>query len=91
MPASANLAALLIGRQDREGWDSARVTPLLAGLVEPERWLHQWYDEIDPEYGTSLADDMTVLLEAQLSAAGLTREDARAWRPPEKRRKRSVA
>ena len=72
------MAALLIDRQDREAWDSARVTPLLAGLVEPERWLHQWY-EIDPECGTWLAYDMTALLEARLSAAGLTHDDARAW------------
>ena len=84
------MAALLIDRQDREAWDSARVTPLLAGLVDPERWLHQWY-EIDLECGTSLAYDMTVLLEARLSAAGLTRDDARAWRPPEKARRRTVA
>jgi hypothetical protein len=82
------LAALVVDRQDREGWDTARMIPLLVGLVELEPWLHQWYDEIDPEYGTSLAQDMTALLEARLSAAGLTRDDARAWRPAEKTRGR---
>jgi hypothetical protein len=82
------LAGLLVDRQDNEGWDSERLTPLLAGLVELEPWLHQWYDEIDPEYGTSLAQDMTALLETRLSAAGLTRDDARAWRPAETKRGR---
>jgi hypothetical protein len=82
------LAGLLVDRQDNEGWDADRVNPLLAGLVELEPWLHQWYDEIDPEYGTSLAQDMTALLETRLSAAGLTRDDARAWRPAETKRGR---
>jgi hypothetical protein len=82
------LAGLLVDRQDNEGWDADRVNPLLAGLVELEPWLHQWYDEIDPEYGTSLAQDMTALLETRLSAAGLTRDDARAWRPAEAARRR---
>lgn len=82
--AAHALAGLLVDRADREGWDSARVLPLLAGLVELEPWLHQWYADIDPDYGTSVAGDMTALLDSRLTGAGVTREQARGRRPPAK-------
>ena len=82
------LGEILVDRQDQEGWDTDRVIPLLAGLVELEPWLHQWHADIDPEYGTSLADEMTALIDQRLNATGITRDDARAWRPADQPRGR---
>ena len=85
------LGEIVVGRQDREGWDSTRVIPLVAGLVELEPWLHQWHADIDPEYGTSLAEEMTALIDQRLAACGITRDEARAWRPAEQPRGRRSA
>ena len=82
------LGEILVDRQDQEGWGADRVIPLLAGLVELEPWLHQWHANIDPEYGTSLADEMTALIDQRLNATGITRDDARAWRPADQPRGR---
>ena len=86
-----SLAAMLIDRADVQGWQSDQVLPLLAGLVELEPWLRQWHNQVDPTYGTSVADDITAIVDARLAAAGLTRADALAWRPPEPRRGRRTS
>jgi hypothetical protein len=85
------LGEIVVDRQDREGWDAGRVIPLVAGLVELEPWLHQWHADIDPEYGTSLAEEMTALIDQRLGACGITRDEARAWRPAEQPRGRRSA
>ncbi len=85
------LGEIVVDRQDREGWDTGRVIPLVAGLVELEPWLHQWHADIDPEYGTSLAEEMTALIDQRLGACGITRDEARAWRPAEQPRGRRSA
>ena len=76
------LAAMLVERADVAGWEPDRLTPLLAGLAELEPWLVQWHHEYDPEFGASLADDITSLLDDRLNTAGITRNDAYHWRPP---------
>jgi len=81
----------VVVRQDQEGWDTVRVIPLVAGLVELEPWLHQWHADIDPEYGISLAEEMTALIDERLGACGITRDEARAWRPAEQPRGRRSA
>ena len=86
--AAQALAALLLDRADAQGWDVERLVPLMAGLAELEPWLHQWHGDVDPDFGTSVADDITALLDERLAAAGLTRADVAAWRPPESGRGR---
>ena len=86
--AAQALGAVIIDRADVGGWDGEQLVPLLAGLVELEPWLHQWHGEVDPEFGTSIADEITGLLESRLGDARITREAARAWRPPENTRGR---
>ena len=86
--AAQALAELLVDRADRQDWEAERLVPLMAGLAELEPWLHQWHADVDPEFGTSVADDITALLDERLAAAGLTRADVAAWRPPEARRGR---
>jgi hypothetical protein len=64
------------------GATAEQLTPLLAGIVELEPWLHQWHSEIDPAYGTSPAAAISGMLAAQLERQGLTRNDVTAWLPP---------
>ena len=76
------LARLLVTGVSQDGWDTERVTPLLAGLVELEPWLRQWHADPAPGFPTSPAQAIKGLLDQRLVAAGLTRADVAAWRPP---------
>jgi hypothetical protein len=75
------LARLVLDRSQQEGWDSNRLKPLLAGIMELEPWLHQWHTDIDPTYGGSPAGFYTTFLDEQLQKHGLTRQDLASWRP----------
>jgi hypothetical protein len=66
---------LILDRQADDGWDPERLREPLAGLMELERWLHQWHADADPLYGGSPADFYTTFLDEQTHAAGLTRAD----------------
>jgi hypothetical protein len=83
------LARLILDRTQQEGWDTARLTPLLAGLAELEPWLHQWHHQPDPLYGGSPAAFYTSFLDDQLQNNGLTRDQLAAWRPETGRRPRA--
>jgi hypothetical protein len=74
------LARLVLDRQNVDGWDTARMEPLLAGLVELEPWLGQWHGGYDNAYGGSPANLYRAFLDDQLHAHGLTREKVAAWR-----------
>ena len=76
------LARLLLAGVNADGWDVERVTPVLAGLVELEPWLHQWHAEAVSGFPTSPAQAISGLLDQRLAAAGLTRQQVAAWRPP---------
>src|SRR5699024_6492089 len=71
--------------------EAEQATPLLAGLVELEPWLHQWHSEVNPEMGQSMAQFITDLIDQQLSRHQLTRSDLDAWRPPQTNRRRRSA
>ena len=71
----------------REGWDAKRLTPLLAGLDQLLPWIHQWYPEVDPEFGETAGKSFHTMLEHDAHELGLTLEDIRNWQPPEKARK----
>lgn len=72
----------------REGWDSDRLVPLLAGLDQLVPWLRQWHNEIDPEFGDSPADAYARMLESDARELGLTLADIRAWQPPQQNSRR---
>ena len=74
------LAALVSARIE-EGWDTPRLVPLLAGLHELAPWVRQWHDEIDPEFGESVADTIDEELNARLAEHHLTVVDLAGWRP----------
>ena len=50
------LARLVIDRQNTDGWDTTRIEPLLAGLIEIEPWLDHWHHDYDAAYGSSPAE-----------------------------------
>ncbi|WP_104090840.1 BREX-2 system adenine-specific DNA-methyltransferase PglX [Cryobacterium sp. N19] len=73
--------SVLVGDMVGSGATAEQLTPLLAGIVELEPWLHQWHSEIDAAYGTSPAAAISGMLAAQLERQGLTRNDVTAWVP----------
>ena len=74
----------------REGWDSKRLTPILAGLDQLLPWIHQWHPEIDPEFGDTAGQSYQSLLENDAHELGLTLDDIRNWEPPAKGGKRKA-
>lgn len=83
------LAGLVSTRLD-EGWDTEKLVPLLAGLNELLPWVRQWHNEIDPDYGVSVAEAITDELTARLSEAHLSVTDLTSWLPaPAARGRRS--
>jgi hypothetical protein len=54
---------------------------LLAGLHELAPWVRQWHNEIDAEYGESVADTIDEELNARLAEHHLTVVDLTGWRP----------
>ena len=75
------LATLIVDRSRDEAWAGEKLLPLVAGLVELEPWLHQWFEAPDPLFGGSPAAFITGFIDDQLTGLGKTRDDAKAWRP----------
>lgn len=73
--------ASLISQRIEDGWDTAKLTPLLAGLHELQPWVRQWHNQIDPEYGESVADTIDDELTTRLTEHHLTVTDLASWRP----------
>ena len=78
----------LISQRIEEGWDTTKLVPLLAGLNELLPWVKQWHNEIDPEYGESVADTIADELATRLAEHHLTVTELTAWRPEPTRRPR---
>ena len=62
------LATVYLDRKTQERWPSHRLLPLLAGLVELEPWLHQWFAEEQPGFVGSPAQFFTDFINNELSA-----------------------
>ena len=81
------LASLYLKRKDGEGWTAARLTPMLAGLLELIPWVKQWHNEPSTEFdGLRMGDYFEKFLDGECRQHGLTHDDLRAWRPPKKSR-----
>jgi len=74
------LASLISARID-DGWDTPKLIPLLAGLRELHPWVRQWHNQIDPEWGASIADTIDDELTARMAELHLTTTDLTSWRP----------
>jgi hypothetical protein len=81
------LITLIEDRGTTDGWDTDRLTPLLAGLQELMPWLHQWHNEMT-DLGQSYADAYDAYLTSQREQRNLPEETLRAWLPPQPRRGR---
>ncbi|MET3605816.1 hypothetical protein ABIC99_003650 [Sphaerotilus sulfidivorans] len=75
------LAGYLLDMKDNEGWEPARLQPLLAGLLELVPWLQQWHNTLDPVYGERMGDYFAGFVADQARALGFTLDQLRAWRP----------
>ena len=86
------LAAYYLEMKESEGWEAARLQPLLAGLLELVPWLEQWHNEVDPVYGERMGTYYKGFVKEEARAHGFTLDDLRAWRPATsstRRRRRS--
>lgn len=68
--------------QQALGADDEALVPLVAGLVELEPWLAQWYADIEPQFGTSPAAVITGVIDQYLAQMEKTRDQVTAWMPP---------
>ncbi len=82
------LCTLIEERRTIDGWGTARLTPLLAGLSELMPWVRQWHSEVAPVSGQSPVDVLDAYLAAQLGTHGLTDEALHFWKAPPVRRGR---
>ncbi|MFJ8916057.1 BREX-2 system adenine-specific DNA-methyltransferase PglX [Amycolatopsis sp. NPDC102389] len=83
------LVNLVNDRTTEAGWDTARLTPLLAGLAEVMFWVHQWHGEEDEEWGGIPADEYQAFLDEQRTKHQLAEDDLKTWRPEPARRGRA--
>jgi hypothetical protein len=86
------VATYYLDVQEREGWDAARLTPLLAGIQELLPWILQWHNDYDPSSGQRMGDYFQDFLAEEARARGLTLDALRGWRPaeqPKARRRRN--
>jgi len=88
---ATSLAAYYLEMKESEGWESARLQPLLAGLLELVPWLEQWHNEVDPVYGERMGTYYKGFVMEEARSHGFTLDDLRAWRPAQSttRRRRS--
>ncbi|MFJ3689809.1 BREX-2 system adenine-specific DNA-methyltransferase PglX [[Kitasatospora] papulosa] len=71
-------------RTEQAGWETRRLTPLIAGIQELMPWVHQWHGEYDAEWEGTPAEEYQAYLDEQRAKHGLSAEDLRAWRPEKK-------
>jgi hypothetical protein len=75
------LAAYYLEMKESEGWEAARLQPLLAGLLELLPWLEQWHNEVDPVYGERMGAYYKGFVSEEARSHGFTLDDLRAWKP----------
>ena len=64
-----------------EGWEPARLKPILAGLLDLKPWLLQWHNDIDPETGERLGAYFVQFAEKQCQELGYSPEEVQTWKP----------
>ena len=66
------LYGLIEERQNVDGWGTDKVKPLIDGLAEVMPWVRQWHNEVDPNFGQSIADILDTYLASQRERHGIT-------------------
>ncbi len=82
------LAGFLGEMKDVEGWDTSRLIPLLAGLLDLLPWLKQWHNSYDATFGKGPGDWFATFIDDEARALGVTLEQVRAWAPAARARGR---
>ena len=85
------LVNLVNDRTSAAGWETDRMTPLLAGLAEVMPWVRQWHGEYDEEWGGNPAEDCQAFLTEQRTRHLLTEDDLTRWRPAPTARGRRIS
>lgn len=83
------LVNVINDRTEQAGWDTPRLTPLIAGIQELMPWVHQWHGEHDEEWGGTPSEEYQAYLDEQRAKHGLSAEDLTNWRPEKKTRGRA--
>ncbi|MGW9675548.1 BREX-2 system adenine-specific DNA-methyltransferase PglX [Streptomyces koyangensis] len=73
------------------GLGNEEVVPFLAGLLELQPWLDQWYGEYDAEFGASPAAEILAFRQQKQGELGLSDDTLRAWRPAPATRAKKAA
>ncbi|MGW8885233.1 BREX-2 system adenine-specific DNA-methyltransferase PglX [Streptomyces sp. NPDC055749] len=73
-------------RTEQAGWETSRLTPLIAGIQELMPWVRQWHGEYDEGWDGTPAEEYQTYLDEQRAKHGLSAEDLMAWRPEKKSR-----
>ncbi|MFG2703098.1 BREX-2 system adenine-specific DNA-methyltransferase PglX [Streptomyces sp. NPDC048386] len=84
-------ALALASYVQQAGLGEEEIVPYLAGLLELQPWLDQWYGEYDPEFGASPAAEILAFRQQKQGELGLTDDALRAWRPAAATRGRGAA
>ncbi|MFE9460705.1 BREX-2 system adenine-specific DNA-methyltransferase PglX [Streptomyces californicus] len=74
-------ALALASYVQQAGLGEDELVPYLAGLLELQPWLEQWYGEYDPDFGASPAAEILAFRQSKQGELGLTDDTLRAWRP----------
>ena len=74
------LVNVINDRVDQAGWDTDKIEPLLAGLLEVMPWVRQWHGEYDADWGGIPAEEYQAYLDERRAKRGLTEDALRAWR-----------
>jgi hypothetical protein len=56
------------------GWEPQKLAPLLASLKELLPWLHQWHNDIDPQFGDRPSDSFQQFYDTELHYLRMTEE-----------------
>jgi hypothetical protein len=80
------LATYFDERKERDGWEPARLLPILAGIEDLVPWLLQWHNDVDPASGVRIGDFYRGVVPEEARKLGMTNDDVRAWTPPASRR-----
>jgi hypothetical protein len=67
--------------KENEGWEPARLQPLLAGLLGLAPWLEQWHNKIDLGYGERMGTYYRGFVNEEARALGFTLDDLRTLKP----------
>jgi hypothetical protein len=75
------LAGYYMDMKESEGWEAARLQPLLVALLELVPWLEQWHNDVDPVFGERMGHYYRGFVTEEARALGFTLDDLRAWKP----------